>query len=62
MGDQTHEATAPWMELFELTSDFRWEQDASLRIVSVSVGIDTISGVDRKGLIGGHRWDGGAER
>ncbi|HLL19998.1 MAG TPA: hypothetical protein VK439_14545 [Rubrivivax sp.] len=35
------------MDLFQLTSDFRWEQDADLRFVSVSSGIHTISGVNR---------------
>jgi diguanylate cyclase (GGDEF)-like protein/PAS domain S-box-containing protein len=60
-GGALADAPARWLQLFELTTDFRWEQDAQLRFVAVWGGLDRLSGITAKDVIGRTRWDIGVE-
>lgn len=56
-GASAVDSSSRWLQLFELTTDFRWEQDADLRFVAVWGAIDRLSGLCADDFIGRTRWD-----
>lgn len=56
-GASAVDSSSRWLQLFELTTDFRWEQDADLRFVAVWGAIDRLSGFCADDFIGRTRWD-----
>ena len=56
-GASAVDSSSRWLQLFELTTDFRWEQDAELRFVAVWGAIDRLSGLCADDFIGRTRWD-----